>query len=62
MKTISKEFAKKISNSGCGIYDTKKYRYIDVGPHYRRIPMWMIGTTEALNWDNWERLEARERE
>lgn len=61
MKTISKELAKKISNTRHGIYDTKKYCYIDVGPHYRRIPMGMMGTTAALNWDNWERLEVRER-
>ena len=59
MKKISKEFAKKISNSGLGVYDTKKYRYIDVGSHYRRIAMEMLGTTEALNWGNWERLEVK---
>lgn len=59
MKTISKEFAKKISGVDLGVYDTKKYRYFEMNGRYRRIERKWLGTTEILNPDNWERLEVR---
>lgn len=39
-----------------GIYDTRKYRYVSYHCGYAlvRCPIEYIGTTEALNWDNWE--------
>lgn len=59
MKTISKEFAKKISGTQTGVYDTKRYRYVNLSEYYWRIPRYFIGTTVALDWRNWERLEVR---
>ena len=38
-----------------GIYDTRKYRYVSYCGHtLMRCKIEYIGTTEALNWDNWE--------
>ena len=59
MKTISKELAKKISDTEIGVYDTKRYRYFDMCDHYCRVSREIIGTTGILNHDNWERLEVR---
>lgn len=59
MKTITKKLATKIRNNRYRIYDTKRYRYLNVGECYYRIPLELLGTTEALSWDNWERLEVR---
>ena len=59
MKTISKEFAKKISGTQTGVYDTKRYRYINRSEYYWRISLECVGTTAALDWCNWERLEVR---
>lgn len=59
MKTISKEFAKKISGIDLGVYDTKKYRYFEMCGRYCRIARKYLGTTEILNYENWERLEVR---
>ena len=56
MKTISKEFAKKISGVDLGVYDTKKYRYFEMGGRYCWIARKHLGTTEILNPDRWERL------
>lgn len=59
MKTISKEFAKKISDTVIGMYNTKRYRYFDMCGHYYRVPLVVVGTTGIYNRDNWERLEVR---
>lgn len=59
MKTISKEFAKKISDTQTGVYDTKRYRYFDMCDHYCRVPLDIIRTTKVYNRGNWERLEVR---
>lgn len=59
MKTISKEFAKKIDNTVNGVYDTNRYRYITLGSSYYRASQNVIGTPDALGWENWERLEVR---
>lgn len=58
MKTISKEFAKKVMLAG--YYDTKKYRYVwfDCAGLFR-FPVEYVGTTEALDWANYEEVTVR---
>jgi len=59
MTTISKEFAKKVML--LGYYDTKKYRYVwfDCAGGIFRYPVEYVGTTEALDWANYEKVTVR---
>lgn len=61
MKTISKEFYSKIVKTGCGILDTKTYRYVIDGPcEVKRIKIEYLDTTESLVKSNWETVGVRE--
>ena len=59
MKTISKELAKKVALAG--YYDTGKYRYVwfDCAGSIFRYPVEYVGTTEALDWANYEEVTVR---
>lgn len=59
MKTISKEFAKKVMR--VGYYDTNKYRYVwfDCAGAIFRYPVEYVGTMEALDWSNYEEVTTR---
>lgn len=59
MKSISKELARKVM-SMC-YYDTKKYRYVwfDCAGAIFRYPVEYVGTTEALDWGNYEEVRVR---
>ena len=59
MTTISKEFAKKVMRDG--YYDTEKYRYVwfDCAGAMFRYLVEYVGTTEALDWANYEEVTVR---
>ena len=59
MKTISKELAKKVMANGW--YDTKNYRYVAFEGAGRicRVAVDYLGTTEALDWRNYEEVGVR---
>lgn len=59
MKTISKELAKKVMANGW--YDTKNYRYVGFEGAGRicRVAVDYLGTTEALDWRNYEEVGVR---
>lgn len=69
MKSITKEFLKKIQRNG-GILETKQYRYAIVAwqnpetgvwsDRVERISLDCVGTTAMLDKGNWEVVAVRE--
>ena len=58
MKTISKDFLKKIV-ANQGTLDTKTYRYVAIDyTSAKRMPIANIGTTAAINAE-WEMVAVR---
>lgn len=58
MKTISKEFMRKIIREQ-GILDTENYRYVAIDDtSAKRLPIRYIGTTAAIGAE-WEKLTVR---
>lgn len=49
-----KEAEKRVKQSGWGVYDTRTYRYTERDGVLVRIRLEYVGTTAALDRQNWE--------